>query len=232
MIAPQITVVDSGKSEPAGPFGARRVRRRLALVILFLAGFAAGPTVTQAQDPDLAGLEGVLDELRGGGFVIYFRHAETDHSGGSDEAAKLDDCSTQRNLSPEGREQAKRIGKAFRELDIPVGVVVSSPFCRCKDTAELAFGNYTVDDDLYFAIGISSDETARITESLRRMLSSPPANGTNTIIVSHTANLREAADIWPKPEGVAYVFRPLEGDEFEPVSRVEPEEWSKLAEGI
>ena len=207
----------------------RAFRWWLTCMALSLGLLTAGGSMAQSPE-SLEGLEAVLDELREGGFVIYFRHAATDHSGGGEDAVDLGDCATQRNLSVEGREQAERIGSAFRDLGIPVGTVFSSPFCRCKDTAQLAFGNFTVSDDLYFAIGVDAEETARITESLRRMLAAPPATGTNTILVSHTANLREAAEIWPKPEGVAYIFRPLGNDDFEPVSRVLPLEWLEVAE--
>jgi phosphohistidine phosphatase SixA len=178
----------------------------------------------------LADLSSVLGELRKGGLVIYFRHGLTDQTGTSDEAADLMKCETQRNLSAEGREQATRIGKAFQALRIPVGTVTTSPFCRCKDTAKLAFDRFTVSNDLYFAIGTDASATTQYTESLRRMLSTPPAKATNAVIVSHTANLREAAGIWPKPEGVAYVFRPLPGGKFEAIAMVLPEDWGKLAE--
>jgi broad specificity phosphatase PhoE len=117
----------------------------------------------------LPGLRSVLGELRRGGFVVYFRHAMTDQAGASDEEANLARCETQRNLSLEGREQAARIGQAFRALGIPVGVVTSSPFCRCKDSARLAFGQFTVSDHLHFAMGADADERKRLAEALRRM---------------------------------------------------------------
>jgi hypothetical protein len=107
--------------------------------------------------------------------------------------------------------------------------VTASPFCRCKDTAERAFGRFTVSNDLYFAIGTNAGETKRFAESLRRMLSTAPAKATNAVIVSHTANLREAAGIWPKPEGVAYVFRPLPGGKFEAIAMILPEDWPRAA---
>lgn len=185
-----------------------------------------------AEQKTLPGLPSVLADLRKGGFVIYFRHGPTDvSSGASDEKADLARCDRQRNLSAPGREQAAAIGRAFRSLKIPVGTVLSSPFCRCKDTAQLAFGRHTVDNDLYFAINVGAEERARLADRLRRILSTAPAKGANTIVVAHTANLREAAGIWPKPEGVAHVFRPLPGNRFEPVAMVLAEDWSRAADG-
>ena len=184
-------------------------------------------TASAAEKP--ADLSSVLSELRKGGYVIYFRHGPTDLTGANDESADMLKCETQRNLSAAGREQATQIGQAFRALRIPVGTVTASPFCRTQDTAKLAFGRFTVSNDLYLTLGVDADETRRVSESLRRMLSNPPAKATNAVIVSHMSNLREATGIWPKPEGVAFVFRPLAGGQFEVVARVLPEEWSQVS---
>jgi phosphohistidine phosphatase SixA len=205
--------------------------RKIAPVLGLVAAMTLVVPVPVASAEDkLAGLSSVLGELRQGGLVIYFRHGATDQTGSTDEAADLMKCETQRNLSAEGRRQATEIGKAFQALSIPVGTVTTSPFCRTKDTAKLAFGRFTVSNDLYFAIGTDAAETKRFAESLRRMLSTPPAKATNAVIVSHTANLREATGIWPKPEGVAYVFRPLPAGKFEAIAMVLPEDWGKIAQ--
>src|SRR4026209_2248463 len=83
--------------------------------------------------------ESVWDALRAPGSVVVLRHGFA--PGGFDPPdAKLDDCSTQRNLDARGRAQAQRIGGAFRQRGISVGTVLSSPRCRCLDTARLAFG--------------------------------------------------------------------------------------------
>lgn len=193
----------------------------LALALAGMAGTAI------AQEKPLPGLAEVLGELRRGGLVIYFRHSTTEPNEAIDQ--DLARCETQRNLSREGREQAVRIGKSIRDLRIPVGTVATSPFCRCVDTARLAFGAGKVDADLKFAMQTTPEETQRLAEALRAMLSTVPAKGTNKVIVAHTANLREAAQLWPKPEGAAYVFRPLGDGRFESVARIGPEEWSRVS---
>jgi phosphohistidine phosphatase SixA len=204
--------------------------RQIALFIGLVATMSLMvPAATANAADKLADLSSVVSELRTGGFVIYFRHGRTDQTGANDEAADMMKCETQRNLSAEGREQATQIGKAFQALRIPVGAVTTSPFCRAKDTAKLAFGRFIVSDDLFFAIGTNASETKRFAESLRRMLSTPPAKATNAVIVSHTANLREATGIWPKHEGMAYVFRPLPGGKFEAIAIVPPEAWGEVA---
>src|SRR5438093_11369927 len=83
--------------------------------------------------------ESVWDALRAPGSVVVLRHSYA--PGGFDPPdARLEDCSTQRNLDENGRAQARRIGEAFRKNAIAVGKVLSSPRCRCLDTARLAFG--------------------------------------------------------------------------------------------
>jgi phosphohistidine phosphatase SixA len=202
--------------------------RRFALLLALVAAmsWALPAAAAAAKLPDLAS---VLGELRKGGYVIYFRHAPTDVEGPGDEGADMARCETQRNLTAEGRRQSTQTGEAFRALRIPVGTVVTSPVCRCKDTAQLAFGRFTVSDEIYVSVGADGAETRRLTNALRRMLSTRPAKGTNAVIVSHMSNLHEAAGIWPKPEGVAYVFRPLSNGDFEAIAMVAPEDWVKVA---
>jgi hypothetical protein len=114
-------------------------------------------------------------------------------------------------------------------LGIPVGAVISSPFCRTKENAQLAFGHYQVDPDLYFALNVDVSERDRLTHALRRMLSTPPTAASNTVIIAHSANLKESTGFWPKPEGVAYIFKPTGGDRFVPVAKVLPDDWAKLS---
>ena len=112
---------------------------RIALLALLLL------LTSQAHaDPLTAAL---LAQLRQGGFILYFRHSETPNYIDPHEG-NFDDCGQQRNLSKDGRTQARAIGKAFRDLDIPLGLVRSSPFCRSADTARLAFGRVEKDMSL------------------------------------------------------------------------------------
>lgn len=83
--------------------------------------------------------ETVWDALRTPGAVVVLRHSYAPGTFDPPDA-RLDDCSTQRNLDDAGRAQARRIGEAFRANGIEVGRVISSPRCRCVDTARLAFG--------------------------------------------------------------------------------------------
>ena len=83
----------------------------------------------------------VLKNLKNGGNLIFIRHAYAP-GGGDPDNFDINDCSTQRNLSEEGREQAKNIGDYFKVNLIPIDKVISSEWCRCKETAEIAFKNF------------------------------------------------------------------------------------------
>lgn len=97
-----------------------------------IAAALAAPWLARADDAAAAA-------LRGGGCVVAFRHALA--PGTFDPPGmRLDDCSTQRNLSDDGRAQARRIGEWFRARGLKPQRVRSSPWCRCTETAQLAFG--------------------------------------------------------------------------------------------
>jgi broad specificity phosphatase PhoE len=102
---------------------------RLALAWLLVAGWAGA---AHASDT-------VWEALRAPGSVVIVRHSYA--PGAFDPPdARLDDCTSQRNLDEAGRAQATSLGEAFRAHGITVGRVLSSPRCRCMDTARLAFG--------------------------------------------------------------------------------------------
>ena len=77
----------------------------------------------------------LLNELKRGGYVIYFRHATTqrDYADQADPSLDLNDCSTQRKLSIDGIEEAQTIGLAFAKKEIPVGTVITSQYCRADN---------------------------------------------------------------------------------------------------
>ena len=200
---------------------------RCAIISIFFVSVL--PLSTQASErANSADIQTLVQKLQKGGYVIYIRHATTDHNKVDQDGTNLKDCATQRNLSENGRQQARAIGTAISALNIPIGKVTSSPYCRCIDTATLAFGKAEISPDLAFSITKDEDDTKRLGESLQRMLATAPAANTNNVIVAHTSNLKTAAGIWPKPEGVAVIFEPLEGQRFFHIGKIGPDEWSEL----
>ena len=89
----------------------------------------------------------ILDNLKKGGNLIFIRHAYAP-GGGDPNNFDINDCSTQRNLSDEGREQSKKIGIFFKENNIPISLVISSQWCRCKETANIAFKDFSTNSFL------------------------------------------------------------------------------------
>lgn len=187
------------------------------------------PVLVGAQDNAGHRQEPRVAALRRGGFIIYFRHAATDPDQADTSDPALGRCDGQRNLSADGRRMAKELGRALHTLGIPVGRVLTSPYCRAIDTAELAFGRHEASSTLYLAIGLDKVERDHRSAELRQMLSTPPQPGWNTVIVSHHANLKEAVDVWPRREGDAHLFRPGGDGRFEHVGEVTIDEWSRLA---
>src|SRR5687767_1576366 len=90
--------------------------------------------------PDRTANDSIVDALRAGGLVIVFRHSLTDHSQPDAREISRTDRATQRNLTPAGVEQAKRIGESIRMLGVPVDDIYASPLFRTMDTAINAFG--------------------------------------------------------------------------------------------
>lgn len=185
----------------------------------------ASSATTNVIVPGWNAVPTLVSRLRRGGLVVYFRHAVTDVTQVDQRPVEFFNCGKQRNLSAEGRSQSRAIGEAFRSLGLPVGQVLSSPFCRALDTARLAFGRAESSEKLSFAMGAATHVKENAAEALRQLLSVPPASGTNRIIVSHTANLKDAAGIWPATEGIAIVFEPRGAEGFRAIAQVLPADW-------
>ena len=89
----------------------------------------------------------LINQLEDGGKLIFIRHAYAPGSGDPDNF-NLNDCSTQRNLSKEGQRQAEYIGEFFKNNKVKIDKVLSSEWCRCKETAVIAFSDYKTESFL------------------------------------------------------------------------------------
>jgi len=182
--------------------------RCLLLALLVLA--APSPA---AADDALWGL------LRGGGQVILMRHAVTTPGVGDPVGFRLDDCATQRNLTDAGRDDAKRVGTTFRTRDIPLGRVLSSPWCRCLETARLAFGSA----EPWPALSNLFDNRAREAEqmqALREIAGHRPAGG-NVVLVTHGSVVLPLTGIQPAPAEMV-VLTPDGAGRFRIAGRLAP----------
>lgn len=203
------------------------IARRVAPIALFIAAAFSTVLLVTPVNAQQHSQESLIEALQQGGLVIYLRHAATHKDQIDQRPIDLADCTKQRNLSAQGQQQAERIGSAFKQLNIPVAEVISSPFCRCKETAQLAFQKATTNDNLFFSIGLPKTERDDKTVALQTLLSLPVQQG-NRVIVSHTSNLKEAAGIWPKTEGGAYLFKPEGDQQFTFLGKILPSDWEQL----
>ena len=179
---------------------------------------------------DTQSLDGrLVAELQTGGYVIYFRHGKTDRSQQDSDPQDLANCATQRNLTEEGRADARAIGEAFRALQIPVGPVLSSAYCRAREHATLSFDQVTVEPSLVLPDPLPADVRELNKKALQRLLATAPPPGTNTILVSHQPNLKDAADVDLTVEGGAVILRSVDGAPVV-VALVLPSEWTSLAQ--
>ena len=168
----------------------------------------------------------LLSELRKGGYVIYFRHTSTDFSRDDTRSKSDDDCDNQRPLTGKGREEARQIGAAFRELKIPVARVLASPRCRTMETAMLAFGR--AEPESAVRGGPSAPDSADRYSGLRKLFATPLNPGANLVIASHGNPFYATAGAPYLGEGEAAVVRPL-GKDFEIIARVRYDRWRALA---
>ncbi|MDO0937761.1 trypsin-like peptidase domain-containing protein [Streptomyces sp. DG2A-72] len=176
--------------------------------------------------PSAQGGDDLLARLRDGGFTVVIRHAATDQSRPDDPAVDLDDCSTQRNLSGEGRADAQAIGNAISRLDIPVGETWASPYCRSRDTAQLAFDRFEVVHGLE-RLYPERDEQADRRLNQRIQERAPEADEPNLIIVSHGVYPSVLAPAVTLGEGEAALYARADNG-FELVDRVDPSGWDEL----
>ena len=102
-------------------------------------------------------------------------------------------CSTQRNLSEQGRRDARAIGAAFRKRGIPLGPVLSSRWCRCLDTARLAFGRV---EQAPMLDSMFRDSEAAARAKRREVLDKVAAyrDQPNLVLVTHDVNIRALVD--------------------------------------
>ncbi len=154
--------------------------RSLALRALFFC-FAIACVIPAQAD------EALWKRIAQGGVTVMIRHAQTEPGVGDPPGFRLGDCGTQRNLSEEGRAHAKRAGAAFKARGISPSRVMSSQWCRCIETAELAFGRYLPEPALNSFFDGRPSEPAQ--SALVRKLLAGVKRGEVVVLVTHQVNI-------------------------------------------
>ena len=138
--------------------------------------------------------ENIVEILKKGGNIIFIRHAIAPGNG-DPQNFDISNCSTQRNLSKDGELQALKIGKFFKENDIKLTKVLSSEWCRCKDTAKLAFGNYETKNFLnsFYDERFSENKDKQILD-FQKFIRNWNKTG-NLVLVTHYVVISEILDL-------------------------------------
>lgn len=125
--------------------------------------------------------------LRRGAVAVLLRHAQTDPGIGDPAGFRPGVCRTQRNLSAEGRAQARTIGQWFASRGLRPAAVRSSAWCRCLDTATLAFGEvqpWPALDSFFGDASTAAAQTAELRSALARL-----PRGAFEVWVTHMVNI-------------------------------------------
>jgi len=141
--------------------------------------------------------EQAWDLAQEGNKIILIRHSLA--PGGGDPAGfKVDDCKTQRNLSKKGINQSKKIGKLFIKNKVPIDQVLSSQWCRCKDTAKFAFGKYNEFKALNstFQSPFDKNEGKQLKE-LYNYVKKWNGNGKNLVLITHYSIITSVTNAVP-----------------------------------
>ena len=138
----------------------------------------------------------VLENLKKGGYLIFIRHAYAP-GGGDPNDFDINDCLTQRNLSDTGREQSKKIGNFFKMNKIPIDQVISSEWCRCKETAKIAFEKFEIKNFLnsFFSEKFAKNKSSQI-KDLKEYVNNWNSNK-NLVLVTHYVVISEALNYAP-----------------------------------
>lgn len=164
----------------------------IRLLVLLFAFAAFGPARAGAADD-----EALWAALKSGGHLIFIRHAVTEAGIGDPPGFRLGDCSTQRNLSAKGREDARRIGEAFRSRTIPISDVLSSRWCRCIDTAQIAFGRVRPAPMIDSTFNDGAEMRQKKARDLFESLAGRAPAQANLVLVTHAQNIQELTGVSP-----------------------------------
>lgn len=146
--------------------------------------------------------------LKQPGAIVLFRHANAPGVG-DPEGLRLGDCATQRNLDDRGRAEARAIGAGFRARGIAVGRVLSSQWCRARDTAELAFPGQVTEAPAFNSFFESPDMKTAATTAALALLQGWSGPGA-LVVVTHQVNIAALTGISPR-SGEGVIIRVRDG---------------------
>ena len=186
-------------------------RIRFALLAI-LVGFCAASDIASADEA------AAWTALHAGRHVALMRHTDAPGGAGDPPGFRLDDCATQRNLSAKGRADAARIGARLRSEGIAVERILSSPWCRCMDTATLLQLGPVEAEPTFGNVVVLSDQRESLTAGARAVIDKWTGSGI-LLVVTHGANIFALTGISPA-SGEIVVVRSASGGSSESVGRL------------
>ena len=142
--------------------------------------------------------EASWEPAKNGDKIILIRHSKAPGFG-DPPGFKIEDCKTQRNLNKEGIDQSKKIGKLFKINQIKIDQVLSSQWCRCKDTAKYAFKNYKEFSALNSTFQPPHDKNAKKQiKELKDFIQKWNGKGGNLVLVTHYVIITSITDVAPR----------------------------------
>ena len=176
------------------------MRHIYLLILSFFLCFSSGSLANQKE----------LELLNQGEKIIFIRHAYAP-GGGDPSNFSLDDCKTQRNLNQQGIEQSILLGKIFQDNNIPFDKVYSSQWCRCKDTAQYAFGDYQELNSLNSTFSQNYNKNhLRQMKELKEFISKLRKNHGNIIFITHYVIIGGILDYYPSSGEIVISNKSLE----------------------
>ena len=169
--------------------------------------------------------EAVWALLKGGGHIVLIRHAQTGPGVGDPPGMRLEDCSTQRNLSDQGREDAVALGQEFRKRGVAIAELLSSPWCRCLETARLAFRR---EPDVHKALSNldgRAEHAGRQVAQLKALIARGIRNGGesrrgNLVLLTHGSTIHALTGVSPA-SGEMVVLSPQPDGGFRVAGRID-----------
>ena len=139
----------------------------------------------------------IWKEIDKGNKIIFIRHALAPGSG-DPPGFNINDCKTQRNLNDTGIKQSKKIGKLFKDNQVKIDLVLTSEWCRCKDTARYAFNNFKEFSALNSTFEAPFNKNkAKQTKEIKLFVKKWKGEGKNLIFVTHYSVITEMTNAYP-----------------------------------
>ena len=227
-------------------FKSKAIRSAIAIVVLVILCLIAYPsfanpgahnhgtpkaTIYQHTHVPLEVIQ-LAESLKKGGYTIFFRHERTMMAGILRDRLpyNLENCEGQRMLSPAGIASSQEVGQAFQILNIPIETVLTSPICRSKDTAQLAFKQFKVTNQLMVQNKVMNRTKEDVDRDLKALVNQPHKSNQNVVLIGHLGNVMGLKEL--PSEGEAIVLKPDGKSGVVVVGRILSAQWGDIVRDI